>query len=128
MSSDGPHSVHKNTSVEFKSRRQVSREAGFSKSVEVRQFFVSRPAVLLEQHGITTTFRKYSAMRDDFAAEAKAVLGDNTIFGLIHDAKISLQFGRYSIDVQIDYVGGDGSKSWVAISRGLDRCVTDISA
>ena len=57
VSSDGPHSVNNNTSVEFKSRRQVSREAGFSKSVEVRQFFVSRPAVLLEQHGITTTFR-----------------------------------------------------------------------
>ena len=32
-------------------------------------------------------------MRDDLAAEAKGVLGDNTIFGPIHDAKNSLQFG-----------------------------------
>ena len=128
VSRNGPHSFTKNTSVEFKSRRLVSREAGFSKSVEVRQFFGSWPLVLLQQHGITTTFRKYSAMRDDLAAEAKSVLGDNTIFGPIHDAKISLQFGRYGIDVQIDYIGGDGWKSWVTINRGLDRCITDISA
>ena len=32
-----PRSVHKNSSVEFKSPGQVSREAGFSKPLEVGQ-------------------------------------------------------------------------------------------
>ena len=47
-SRDRPRSVHRNTSVGFKSRGQVSREAGFTKSVEVGQFFVTRPATVLE--------------------------------------------------------------------------------
>ena len=63
--------LHTNTSVEFKSQGQVSREAGFSKSAEVRQFFVTRPAIVLEGHGVTTVCRECSAMRDDTSAEAQ---------------------------------------------------------
>ena len=81
-------------------------------------------------HRITTIrfAGEYSALRDDTAAEAKGALGDNTISFPIHDARISLHYGRYGIEVQIDFVSGDGSKSWAVISRGLDRCVTEISA
>ena len=32
----------------------------------------------------------------------KGVLGDYTIVGPIHDAKISLPFGRHGIEVQVD--------------------------
>ena len=124
----GQCSIQTNKSVEFKRRRQVSREAGFSKSVEVEQFFVTRPAILLEGHGITTTCREYSAMRDDVAAEAKGVVEDNTIFGPIHNAMISSQYGLCGIEVQIDSVSGDGSKSLVVISRGLHRSNTEITA
>ena len=91
-SGNGQNSKHENTSVEFKSRGHVAREAGFSESVVVWQFSRTRPAILLEQHGITTTCREFSVMRDDASAEAKAVLRDNTIFGPIHDAKVSLPF------------------------------------
>ena len=96
---NGQRSIHEITSVECKSWGQVSREAGFLKSVEVGHFFVTRPALVLEEHGITTTCREYSAKRDDTAAEAKGVLGDNTIFGPIHDARRSLQCGRNWIEV-----------------------------
>ena len=108
------------------SKDQVSGEARFSKSVDVGQCFATRPESLLEQHGITTTFAN-SAMRDDPPAEAKVVLGDSTIFGPIHDARVSLPFGRRGIQVLIDSAGGDGSKSWVVISRELDTYVTEIS-
>ena len=52
-----PRSVHKNSSVEFRSRGQVSREAGFSKLVEFNQYFVTRLKILLAKQGITTTCR-----------------------------------------------------------------------
>ena len=58
-------------------------------------------------------------MRDDPDAEMKCVLGDNTISGPIHGSRVSLQFGRNGIEVLIDSASGDGSKSWVVISRGL---------
>ena len=95
----------------------------------MRHIFVTRPTffLLLTKHRITTTCREYSAMRDDTTAEAKGVVvGDNN--NIFLDAQVPLQFGRYGIEVQIDSVSGDGSKSWVVISRGLDRHVTVISA
>ena len=59
--------------------------------VEVEQNFVSRPVIPLTNEGITMTCREHSAMRDGPAAEAKGALGDKTIFGPVHDAKIALQ-------------------------------------
>ena len=52
VSSDRPLPAHKHTSVEFKVRGQGSREAGFTKPVEVGHF-VTPPAVVLEGQGIT---------------------------------------------------------------------------
>ena len=76
-------------------------------------FLVKQDARKLAEVG-----RESSAMRDDPTAEAKGVLGENTIFGPIHNAKISLQCGRYDIEVQVDSLCEDGSKSWVVVSRG----------
>ena len=77
----------------------------------------------------TERFIALQHMFDDSSAEkTKGVPGDNTMFGPMHDAKTPMPYGRYSIKVQIDSVTGVGSKSWVVISRGLDRHVKEISA
>ena len=60
--------------------------------------------------------------------QPRRVLRSNTIFGPIHDAKITLNNGRYGIEVQIDSVSGDGTKARVVINRGGDRYVTEVSA
>ena len=54
--------------MEFKSQGRVSREADFTRSVEVAQIFAT---------GITAICRQYSALRHDrnADAEAKGVLG-----------------------------------------------------
>ena len=57
----------------------------------------------------------------------KMHLGENSTFGPIHDATISLHRGRYGIEAQIDSFSGDGSKSWVVISRELDTHVSEMS-
>ena len=72
---DHSHSIQEDSSIEFKSRSLVSRDAGFSKSVEVGQFAVVRAPVVPEGQGVTTTWRDYSHMRDDPKAEAKSVFG-----------------------------------------------------
>ena len=72
--------------------------------------------------------RENSAMRDDPTAEEKGALGDDIIFGPIHHAKMTLHYGRCGVEVQIDPFGGDGKKSWVVISRGVDGYATEISA
>ena len=58
-------SVHDKNSqvVEFTSWGQVSLVAGFSKTVEVGEYFVTRSVILLTELRITTTCRERSAMR-----------------------------------------------------------------
>ena len=106
------------SSVHFKRRWQVSREAGFSKLVEGRQCFVTRPVILFIKEGITTTRCECCALRDDSAAEAKGVLGDNTIFGPIQD-HFTLWTALHRSAVCS--LSNNGSRSWVVISRGVDR-------
>ena len=87
--------------MKFESLEQVSPEARFSKSVEVGQNCVTQPVSRWTTVEITTMCREDTAMRDDPAADAKSVLGDNTISGPNHDARITLQYGRYGLQVQI---------------------------
>ena len=55
------------------------------------------------------------------------MLGDNAIFGPIHDAKITLHCVRCGIELKIDSVTEDGTTSWVVISRGVGRYVAEAS-
>ena len=59
-------------------------------------------------------------MRDDPTAEAKDVFGNNT--------NPRRKDTDDTIKVQFDSSSGDETKSWVVISRSLDRCVTETSA
>ena len=60
-SRDGPRSVRNTKNhVEFKSREQVSREAGFSKPVAVGHCFVTRPVILLTDLGTAAPCRQFS--------------------------------------------------------------------
>ena len=66
------------------------------------------------------TCREYSSMRDDSTAEARGVLGNDTLFVPIHDARFTVHYGRIGIEVQIDSLREDGTKSCVVLSRGVD--------
>ena len=75
---------------------------------------MARPAIVLKKD-------KELPRRDDLDAEMKGVLGDHTIFGPITEAKVSLQFGRYGIEVLIDSVSVEilgGHQSWI---RNMSR-------
>ena len=89
--------------MKFESLEQVSCPAILSKSVEVGQNFVTRPENRWTTVEITIKCREDTAMRDGPAAQAKSVLGDNTISAPNHDARITLQYGRYGLEVQINF-------------------------
>ena len=67
-------------------------------------------------------------MRDDFSADAKGVLGDNIIFGPIHDAQVTLHYGRYDVKMQGDSLSHNGLRTWVVISSCVNRYVAELSA
>ena len=104
--------------MKFECLEQVSPEARFSTSVEVGQNCVTQPVSRWTTVEITTTCREDTAMRDGPAAEAKSVLGDNTISGPIHDARITLQYGRYGLQIQINFSVKKGqSLGWSSVGR-----------
>ena len=72
---DQSHSIQEDSSIEFKSRSLVSRDAGFSKSVEVGQFAVVRPQLYLKDKEPPRLGVTIHMMRDDPKAEAKSVFG-----------------------------------------------------
>ena len=86
------------------------------------QNFATRPVSRWTTVGITTTCREDTAMRDDPAAKAKSVLGDN-ISGPNHDARITSQYGRYGLEIQINFLEKKGqSLVWSC------RYVAEVSA
>ena len=50
---------------------------------------------------------------------ARKVYLDDTRVGSVLNVLVKSQFGRYGMKVRIDSFAGDGSKSWVVISRGF---------
>ena len=60
-------------------------------------------------------------------AEPKGVIGDNTKMGPIYNVLVTRHHGRHGIEVLMDSLASDGSKSWVVISKGVGRCVTELS-
>ena len=72
--------------------------------------------------------RAYTAIRADFAAEAKGALGDHIIFGPIHTTlNFTLHYGRYGIEVLTESLSDNESRSWAVISPGADRYGSELS-
>ena len=88
------------------------------------QFFVTGSAVALEGLGIRSLCRDYSHPRD--ASYLKGVIGRNTKIGTAMGVLVTNQFDRYGVEIKIDSLANDGSQSWVVISRGVERYVTEI--
>ena len=66
-------------------------------------------------------------MRDDLRAEPEGVIGDSTKIGPIYDVHVTRHYGRYGVEVLIDSLGSDESKSWVVMGRGVVRYATELS-
>ena len=49
-----------------------------------------------------------------------------TAFTPAHDVQVSLRYSRFGLEVLVDYLESDGSKSSVVKSRGVDRYVTEL--
>ena len=98
------------------------KEAGFMRVVEVGQYFVTRNANEF-QH--TVACREYTLPRDDKASQQKGWIRENTRIGPVLEVTTSFQHFKYGIEVRIESVNKDNSHSWVRISYGTVRYVTD---
>ena len=71
----------------------------------------------------TAACREYTLRRDDPKSELKLWIEGQTRIGPVLQVRTSCFLDMYGIEIQIPSTSGNGSKSWVVVSRGAKRHV-----
>ena len=100
------------------------KEAGFMRVVEVGQYFVTKDTVDFRQFQ-SVACREYTLPRDDQASQPKGWIQGNMRIGPVLEVTTSFQHFKYGIEIRIKSVNQDDSHSWVRISNGTVKYVTD---
>ena len=100
------------------------KEAGFMRVVEVGQYFVTKDTGDFRQFR-SVACREYTLPRDDRASQPKGWIQGNMRIGLVVEVTTSFQHFKYGIEIRIESVNQDNSHSWVRISNGTVKYVTD---
>ena len=100
--------------------------AGFLKTVEVGQYFMTKHTDEFLQFAELVTCREYSLPRDDKSTDPKGWIQGNTKIGCVLEVPTSYLQGKHGVEIRIESVNKDNSHSWVRISHGLNKLVTDL--
>ena len=92
--------------------------------VEVGQYFVTKDTVDFRQFQ-SVACREYTLPRDDQASQPKGWIQGNMRIGPVLELTTSFQQFKYGIEIRIKSVNQDDSHSWVRISYGTVKYVTD---
>ena len=71
--------------------------------------------------------REYTLPRDENSSEPKDWIRGNTKIGPVLEVTTSYLQGKYGVEIRIESLNKDHSHSWVRISHGLNKLVTDLS-
>ena len=72
------------------------------------------------------TCREYTLPRDENQLTRKVGFRGNTKIGPVLEVTTSYLQGKYGVEIRIESVNKDNSHSWVRISHGLNKLVTDL--
>ena len=72
------------------------------------------------------TCREYTLPRDEKSTDPKGWIRGNTKNGPVLEVTTSYLQGKYGVEIRIESVNKDHSHSWVRISHGLNKLVTDL--
>ena len=100
------------------------KEAGFTRVVEVGQYFVTKDTGSLKQFR-SVACREYTLPRDDPASQAKGWIQGNMRIGPVLEVTTSFQHFKYGVEIRIWSVNQNNSQSWVRISYGTIKYVVD---
>ena len=101
--------------------------AGFLTTVEVGQYFMTKDTEEFSQLICSVACREYTLPRDENSAEPKGWIRGNTKIGPVSEVTTSYLQGKYGVEIRIESINKDYPHSWVRISHGLNKLVTDLS-
>ena len=102
-------------------------DAGFLTTVEVGQYFMTKHTAEFSQFTEPVTCREYTLPRDEKSTDPKGWVRGNTKIGPVLEVTTSYLQGKYGVEIRIESANKDNSHSWVRISHGLNKVVTDLS-
>ena len=70
--------------------------------------------------------REYTLPRDEISTDPKGWIRGNTKIGPVLEVTTRYLQGKYGVEIRIESVNKDNSHSWVRISHGLNKLVTDL--
>ena len=101
-------------------------DAGFLKTVEVGQYFMRQDTDEFLQSTEPVTCRENTLPRDEDISDPKGWIRGNTKIGPVSEVTTSYLQRKCGVEIRIESVNKDNSHSWVRISHGLNRLVTDL--
>ena len=105
---------------------KICLDARFLTSVDVGQYFMTKHTDEFLQCAAPVTCREYILPRDDKSTYPKGWNQGNTKIGPVLEVTTSYLQGKHGVDIRIESVNKVNSHSWVRISHGLSKLVTDL--
>ena len=106
---------------------KICTDAGFLKTVEVGQYFMTKHTDEFLQFAAPVTCREYTLPRDEKSSDPKGWIRGNIKIGPVLEVTTSYLQGKYGVEIRIESANKDNSHSWVRISHGLNKLVADVS-
>ena len=106
---------------------KICTDAGFLTTIEVGQYFMTKDTEEFLQITESMACREYILPRDEKLSDPKGWIRGNTKIGPVLEVTTSYLQGKYGVEIRIESVNKDNSHSWVRISHGLNKLVTDLS-
>ena len=98
---------------------KLCSNAGLANTVENRQYFTTLDDAELDK--LKGSCREYTLRRCDKSSQVRGWIRGNTKIGPVLDVAVSYHQGRYGVQIMINSLFGDGTRSWVRIVNGINK-------
>ena len=106
---------------------KICTDAGFLKTVEVGQYFMTEDTDEFSQFTEPVVCREYILPRDEKSSDPKGWIRGNTKIGPVLEVTTSYSQGKFGVEIRMESVNKDNCHSWVRISHGLNKLVKHLS-
>ena len=102
-------------------------DAGFLNVGEIGQYFMTKDTVEFSQFTDAVACRGCTLPRDEEASQPKGWIRGNTRIGPVLEVTTCCLQDNYGVEIRIMFMNKDNPHSWVRISYGLNKLVTNLN-
>ena len=106
---------------------KLCTDAGFLTTVEVGQYFMTKHTEEFSQFTDSVACREHTLPRDESLTEPKCWIRGNTKIGPVLEVTTCCLQGKSGVETRIMSISKDNSHSWVRISHGSNKLVTNLN-